>query len=80
MLKAAGLFKYVWPFCYYQALKGQKTTLIGHDDISMDWYKWFPNQIYVYHIFGDNIVARNSQLVLMSNTCFSWNGGKKKFI
>ena len=21
-LKAAGLFKYVWPFCYHQALKG----------------------------------------------------------
>ena len=21
-LKAAGLFKYVWPFCYDQALKG----------------------------------------------------------
>ena len=21
-LKAAGLFKYAWPFCYYQALKG----------------------------------------------------------
>ena len=22
LLKAAGLFRYVWPFCYYQALKG----------------------------------------------------------
>ena len=21
-LKAAGLFNYVWPFCYHQALKG----------------------------------------------------------
>ena len=21
-LKAAGLFKYVWPFCYHQAVKG----------------------------------------------------------
>ena len=21
-LKAAGLFKYVWPFCYHQALQG----------------------------------------------------------
>ena len=22
LLKAASLFKYVWPFCYHQALKG----------------------------------------------------------
>ena len=23
-LKAAGLFEYVWPFCYHKALKGQQ--------------------------------------------------------
>ena len=22
LMSAAGLFKYVWPFCYHQALKG----------------------------------------------------------
>ena len=27
VLKAAGLFKYVWPFCYHQALKGWNAIL-----------------------------------------------------
>ena len=32
MVKTAGLFKYVWPFCYHQALKGlmDKTGILSY--------------------------------------------------
>ena len=30
-MKAAGLFKYVWPFCYHQALKGWNVSVKEKD-------------------------------------------------